>query len=109
MSDFAISPSESAGVAAALQYWLARWDWEAPIIFGLSKPEFEAVASTWPNAATSLRAESPHCRAAIGALRELLHGGCAVSPARVQELLGIEPAAAELLLTRLFLHCRGEL
>ena len=50
-----------------------------------------------------------HCLAAVGGLRELLHGACAVSRARVQQLLGIERAAAELLLTRLVLHYRDEL
>lgn len=109
MSDFAISPSESAGVAAALRYWLARWDWEAPTLFGLSKPEFEAVSSAWTNAGTSFHAESPCYLAATGALRELLHGAYAVSPARVQQLLVIEQTAAELLLARLNSHSRGEL
>lgn len=103
-----MSPSESTAIHCALAYWLAHWDWEAPLLFGLTAPEFEAVSSEWLSIADSLQPAGPHCRAAVGALRELLYGACALPPARVEQILGIEQAEAALLLNRLYEHCRAE-
>lgn len=83
-------------VRSALQYWEERWDWEAPLLFGLSRDEYSNVAASWPGHSEN------HALAAIGALRELLDGASALrSDEAVRAAIGVGQAEAAYLLAKL--------
>ncbi len=94
-----LSAAEQSALASVLKYWVTRWDWECPTLFGLEKNEFEAIANTWPTCL--VKQETNAARALVGAMRELLHGASAVRDRQVQELIGISHAEAAALLERL--------
>ena len=92
---------QDTAVAHALAYWIAHWDWESPTLFGISEEEFTLIAAAWSTGRQPLSGADAHWIAAIGALRELLYGACAIPALRVPEVLGIESPRAEALLERL--------
>lgn len=94
-----LSAAEQSALPRVLKYWVTRWDWECPTLFGLEKNEFEAIANTWPTCL--VKQETNAALALVGAMRELLHGASAVRDRQVQELIGISHAEAAALLERL--------
>ncbi|MFZ5531613.1 MAG: hypothetical protein ACOY4U_11275 [Pseudomonadota bacterium] len=83
-----------------LKYWLARWDWECPTLFGIERDDLQALAATWP----SCLAQQPKAaaQALAGALRETLHGASAPTPQALPQLIGINHAEATALQGRIW-------
>jgi len=74
MPDFKLQLTDvqELAVRRALSYWEERWDWESPLLFGLTHDRYRNVAASWPGSSED------HFLAAVGALRELLHGASAI-------------------------------
>ena len=82
-----------------MAYWVSKWDWECPTLFGIELDELKHVLAQWPLLAGDKDCIAQH--AAIGALRELLHGASPVAPGDVKRLIGLSYDGATALLVRL--------
>jgi len=83
-------------IRRALIYWDERWDWECPSLFGLSHQQYGIVVRSWPDGSEA------HLLAASAALRELLHGACALRDAEaVRAAIGVDRASGVTLLDTL--------
>ncbi|QSI32128.1 hypothetical protein GNX71_22115 [Variovorax sp. RKNM96] len=71
-SKLQLTDVQELAVRRALSYWDERWDWESPVLFGLTHDRYRNVAASWPGNSED------HFLAAVGALRELLHGASAI-------------------------------
>jgi hypothetical protein len=94
MKSALLSLTEQIQVRRAMSYWTAHWDWECPTLFGIELEELQAVLRDWPHSAAREEAEA---LAAIGALRELLHGASTPPRSQLPEILGLEYEAASAL------------
>ncbi len=82
-----------------MAYWVSKWDWECPTLFGIELDELKHVSAQWPLLAGDNDSIAQH--AAIVALRELLHGASSVAPGDVKRLIGLSHDGATTLLARL--------
>lgn len=87
MRSLVLSPKSSTAIQRALRFWIERWDWESPTLFGFDKQEFELIAREWPRAAEGCDEEAR--LAALGALRELAFGASAVRREQLPEICGL--------------------
>lgn len=96
----ALSEQEQRAVLKALKYWVRRWDFECPTLFGIEKAELQAVAEAWPE----LPGHKPYVvfQAVNGAFRELLYGASAVSEERLPGICGLSYSEASELSDRLY-------
>ena len=67
-----LTDAQKLTVGRALSYWDEQWDWESPVLFGLSHDKYRRLAASWPGNSKG------HVLAAVGALRELLYGASCV-------------------------------
>jgi hypothetical protein len=95
-----LSDTERGAIEAAMRYWLARWDWEFPTLFGLERRELENVLKSWPRSVVS--DERAAALAMTSSLRELLHGASAVRKSQVQDVCGLSYDEANLLSKRIW-------
>ena len=99
--------ADRAAIGAALRYWLAKWDWECPTLFGLKQAEVQQVLDRWPD---DVDCGEPTAALAItAAFRELLHGASAVQRASVPKACGLSYEAANDLSQRIHLYVRHAL
>jgi hypothetical protein len=92
MNTAALDGPEQQAIRRALEYWIDHWDWECPTLFGIEKHELLAVLQTWPIVSTTPETTA---LAALGGLRELLHGASALPNEQIFATLGISFADAE--------------
>jgi len=85
MNEF--TTEESQAIYKSIQYWIDKWDWECPTLFGLEKFDMEAVVNRWPNALKENREIA--LKASLGSLGELLYGASAVPKSKISEILGM--------------------
>jgi len=94
-----LSEIQKSHVIDIIEYWINNWDWECPTLFGVSYEDFSVFASAWPRSVEDM---SPIAeRVIFGALRELLYGASALSPAEIKEILGVSYEEAESILREL--------
>jgi hypothetical protein len=86
-----LSGAEQDQVRRAMAYWAAHWDWECPTLFGIELEELQTVLEAWPRSPVQQDTEA---LAAIGALRELLHGASTPPRSQLPQILGLEYEAA---------------
>ena len=72
---------------ATLAYWLAHWDGECPVLFGLQRATLEQILAAWPACAETRPSEV--AQALLCGIRELLDGASALSPVAVAERTGV--------------------
>ena len=90
-----IPVAQQSAIPRALRYWVEKWDWECPLLFGLERGDLEEVLSNWPDA--FVRDAHRAAMAIQGAFRELLHGASAPRPEKLPSLIGLSlPEAHEL-------------
>jgi hypothetical protein len=83
-----ISEREGVAIGRVLAYWVGKWDWECPTLFGLELAEMKAVADNWQS---TLRDDDELAAAAVlGGFREFLFGASAVPKSKVEALSGIK-------------------
>jgi hypothetical protein len=97
MKTHLLSIVEQDQVRRAMSYWVANWDWECPTLFGIELHELKVVLDSWPDTSTPAETEA---LAAIGSLRELLHGAATAPRSQLPELLGINYETASALCNR---------
>lgn len=91
-----ISDLNRHAMCQAMHYWIARWDWECPTLFGIELDEFKEHAR-------SLCSDSSDWTLEIGVtannvLNELLNGASALSRDKLEETIGIPFESVEALL-----------
>lgn len=84
---------DRTAIQAALQYWLAKWDWECPTLFGLEREQVQQVLDQWDESTAG--DERVAALAVNGALRELLYGASAVQRSEVAGVCGLSFEAAD--------------
>lgn len=94
-----LSAIEQDSLLRTLNYWIDRWDWECPTLFGLEQSDFQALVNAWPQC-TMLQEETA-ALAIAGGLREILHGASALRSETLTNLIGISQSEACALLNRL--------
>jgi len=98
---------EKEALLKSIQYWIDKWDFECPTLFGLEKSDLIEVVKKWP---VSLSADEERTFiACLGSLRELLHGASAVSRAVVPEIIGIQYKEASALCEKIHSECQNAL
>ena len=98
---------ENEALLKSIQYWIDKWDFECPTLFGLEKSDMIEIAKEWP---TSLSTnEERTLIACLGSLRELLHGASAVSRTIVPEIIGIQYEEASALCGKIHSECQSAL
>lgn len=80
------SKADQAAIQAVLRYWIAKWDWECPTLFGIEKEQVQQVLNLWPE---SVGNKEVVALAINGALREFLHGASAVHRSQVAGVCGL--------------------
>ena len=70
------SAKEKEALENAIHYWIEKWDFECPTLFGLEKTDLIEVAKSWPVSLSTDRERT--LIACLGSLRELLHGASAI-------------------------------
>jgi hypothetical protein len=93
-----LSSAEQDQVRSAMLYWVAHWDSECPTLFGIELDELQVVLHAWPHSAAQRETEA---LAAIGALRELLHGASTPPRSQLPEILGVEYETASALCAKI--------
>lgn len=73
-----------------MRYWESHWDWECPTLFGIELEELKAARV----ACLTEENEELVSYAALGCLRELLHGASAIPKNSVPLTIGISYEAA---------------
>ncbi|MFN4944284.1 MAG: hypothetical protein ACK5G9_10890 [Akkermansiaceae bacterium] len=99
MSQQILTSAEQDQLRRAMLYWAANWDWECPTLFGIELAELQAVLKAWPNFTVDNEIEA---LAAIGALRELLHGASTPPRSELLQILGIEYEEASTLCAKVY-------
>jgi len=99
MNPASLSSAEQDQIRRAMSYWAAHWDWECPTLFGIELEGLQAVLETWPRCSVERWMEAS---AAIGALRELLHGASPPPKGQLPQILGIEYEAASALCEKVY-------
>ncbi|HAT40706.1 MAG TPA: hypothetical protein DCS87_03145 [Rheinheimera sp.] len=94
-----LTSEERQVIRNALLYWESAWDWECPLLFGLSLDEFREAASTWSE--NSAQLSESEALAISSAFRELLYGASALPAEKVSVVCGISAVEVEALCNRL--------
>lgn len=98
---------EKDALLKSIQYWIDKWDFECPTLFGLERSDLVGIVKGWP---TSLSTSEEHTLiACLGSLRELLHGASAVSRSVVPEIIGIPYEEASALCGQIHSECQNAL
>ncbi len=92
LSPHYFAEADQRAISAALRYWVAKWDWECPTLFGLEQAEMQQVLDGWPDDVDC--GERTTALAMTAAFRELLHGASAVQRAEVPSVCGLSYEAA---------------
>lgn len=106
MSALVLTTEQATAIRRALRYWVERWDWESPTLFGLSKPEFSAAIDAEISPEHSVGA---YRLASLGALRELLHGANAAKAGSLPSILGLSRSEAVSLMAAVSKQVDGEI
>jgi hypothetical protein len=94
-----LTDAQQSAVQRALEYWVSRWDWESPLLFGRQRSEIQEMLSSWPECWINDECEISH--AVLCAFSELLHGGSTPSESSLQAAIGLRQSEAAALLARL--------
>ena len=82
-----IPENQQAAIPRALAYWVERWDWECPTLFGLEHSELQEIIAAWP---TCLKSDESRVALAIqGAFRDLLFGASTPDTSKLPNLIGV--------------------
>lgn len=98
---------ENEALLKSIQYWIDKWDFECPTLFGLEKSDLIEIVKEWP--ASLSTDEERTLTACLGSLRELLHGASAVSRSVVSEIIGIQYEEASALCGKIHSECQNAL
>lgn len=102
-----ITSAESEALIKSILYWIKKWDFECPTLFGLEKTEMENIANSWPVSLTG----NPKIAllACLGSLREILYGASALPKSEVSAVLGINYEHASELCNEVYTECQDYL
>jgi hypothetical protein len=98
---------EKDALLKSIQYWIDRWDFECPTLFGLERSDLVEIVKGWP-ASLSINEKCTFI-ACLGSLRELLHGASAVSRSAVPAIIGIPYEEASALCGKIHSECQNVL
>lgn len=98
---------EKDALLKSIQYWIDRWDFESPTLFGVERSDLVEIVKGWP-ASLSIN-EKCTLIACLGSLRELLHGASAVSRSAVPTIVGIPYEEASTLCGKIHSECQNVL
>ena len=99
MDTSSLTREDADATRRAMEYWIGKWDWECPTLFGVELEELKSVVALWPEVGAGAEEAAALC--ALGAWREILYGASAAMPDKVHVVTGVTSEHAEEICARI--------